>query len=323
MKLQEIFDKDGTVAKKWNSPWVGVPAWLIFAFFTEHWLHYPPSPGKAIGVLAVVAGFISVRDTKVLGKIIWIGLLVCLLVTEFRAIDKDRAENSAEQRQFFQDQREGFEAVTRQAKSNFDNTAAELSVTVEGLNRAIGGINSTLKAANTTIKQTQPEAYVEFVRFAFGQSLAQTWTMGHPFSVGISFKNIGSYPATKVYKFGKFYWEDNTEEGIKTAYEEFQKDFEAEKRGPSFLARDVERAEPEIEQGFSTDQMNQVQSGRKRIIFFFQAKYSDRNGRWGTLICRSINPISLMHSSGFEDEDQCPPYRGVRFNNPRFSIRER
>jgi hypothetical protein len=65
-----------------------IPLWLIAAVTTAWWLFHLPSPGKAIGALAGVAGIMSVREMKVLGKISWVLLLICMLVTEFRAIDQ-------------------------------------------------------------------------------------------------------------------------------------------------------------------------------------------------------------------------------------------
>lgn len=107
---------------------------MLFVF----WLRYIPPPGYAIGALAVVAGIMSVRDMKTLGKISWIALLVCLLITEFRAIDKDRADNARAQRDFFDTQKAGFDGVATQASKNFSATAG-------GLTTAIQTLDSTLR----------------------------------------------------------------------------------------------------------------------------------------------------------------------------------
>lgn len=90
MDIATLIEKDGPAFKFWNSAWIGVPLWIAFAALNMYWFARTPLPGKAIGVLAVVAGIMSVRDMKVLGKFIWVVLLISLLLTEFRAIGKDR-----------------------------------------------------------------------------------------------------------------------------------------------------------------------------------------------------------------------------------------
>jgi len=78
MAIFEVFEKDGWIARKWNSLWGEIPLWTAAAAITVWWIYDPPATGKAIGALAVVAGIMSVRDIKVLGKISWVILLTSL-----------------------------------------------------------------------------------------------------------------------------------------------------------------------------------------------------------------------------------------------------
>src|ERR1017187_4920096 len=107
-KLAHFFEEHEEAKKIWNSPKIGIPLWLTAATFTVYWLFRIPLPGYAIGALAVVAGVMSVRDIKIFGKISWVVLLVCLLITEFRAIDKDHTDNATAQGTFFAAQQQGF-----------------------------------------------------------------------------------------------------------------------------------------------------------------------------------------------------------------------
>jgi hypothetical protein len=133
MTMREFFDKNGKVSRVWNSIWVGVPLWMAAACLTASWYFNLPTPGKAIGALAVVAGIMSVREMKVFGKMAWVALLICMLLTEFRAIDKDHAENDQKQRDFFAAQKAGFGEVVDQAKANFNETAKGIDISISQL----------------------------------------------------------------------------------------------------------------------------------------------------------------------------------------------
>lgn len=148
----------------WNSAWVGRILWLSGAAFAAYWYFKIPTPGKAIGLLAVSAGIMSVRKMKVLAQTTWVVLLVCMLFVEFRAIDKDHEDNEQKQKDFFAAQKQGFSDIAQQAGKNFAETSNGLESAIDGLDTAIGGINTTLSTANETLRQTRPEAYVELGR---------------------------------------------------------------------------------------------------------------------------------------------------------------
>ena len=126
--MADWFGKDGPVFRYWNSVWTGGPLWAAFAVVAVYWLHTTPLPGRAIGVLAVVAGVISVRDVKVLGKITWVILLVAFLFAEFRAIGKDRQEAQRAADQDLQEQREHFQRVLDRENQDFQVTASRLAL---------------------------------------------------------------------------------------------------------------------------------------------------------------------------------------------------
>ena len=196
----EIFGEFESVKKIWHSPWAGIPLWIVAAAFTVYWLSDPPPPGYAIGALAAVAGIMSVREIKTLGKISWVVLLICLLVTEFRAIDKDRTQNKKDQEAFFTEQKAGFGAITSQAK--LDNEA-----TVETLSAAVKGLGVDIEIANRTFLQTIPHAHLATDDFR----LENPPTAGAMFSAGqkylfeILYGNSGTKPAKVHLKLGKFY----------------------------------------------------------------------------------------------------------------------
>jgi len=126
MQTSKWFEKDGLVYRWWNSPRVGVPLWLIGAVLLLFWYFRIPPPGFAVGALAVVAGIMSVREMKVSGKILWTILLVFFVLTEFHAIDKDRADNAAELKRQRKEQDDNFQAVLTTQNKDFSATAQSL-----------------------------------------------------------------------------------------------------------------------------------------------------------------------------------------------------
>ena len=139
-KFWKFFGEDGGAKRLWNSARIGIPLWIAGALFAGYWFFCVPTPGKAVAALAVVAGIMSVREIKILGKISWVVLLVCLLSIEFRAIDKDHADNVKAQKEFFDTQKAGFAGISTQAQTNFAATATSLKV-------AIMALDSTLKSS--------------------------------------------------------------------------------------------------------------------------------------------------------------------------------
>src|ERR1035441_4586024 len=145
-KFWKFFGEDGGAKRLWNSARIGIPLWIAGALFAGYWFFCVPTPGKAVAALAVVAGIMSVREIKNLGKISWVVLLVCLLSIEFRAIDKDHADNVKAQKEFYDTQKAGFAGISTQAQTNFAATATSLQ--------------AAIKALDSTLKSSQHVAYL-------------------------------------------------------------------------------------------------------------------------------------------------------------------
>jgi hypothetical protein len=119
MRFLKHFEKDGIALRLWNSVWVGVPIWLVSFYWVAYWRFHLPVPGKAIGALAVVAGVMSVRDIKVLGKMAWVALLICMVIIEYRSIDRDRKDAQAAEDQHLKEERESFKGILKQQDDHF------------------------------------------------------------------------------------------------------------------------------------------------------------------------------------------------------------
>lgn len=73
-------------------------AWLLVCtwFGGVCWLWYHPQPpGVSIGLLALVAGIMSVREMPTLEKMAWVAILIAFTVFEVDAIQKAELDNAA------------------------------------------------------------------------------------------------------------------------------------------------------------------------------------------------------------------------------------
>jgi hypothetical protein len=277
--------KSGPVARIWKSPWIGVPLWLIAAYFTVRWYFAPPGVGKAIGTLAVVAGIMSVRDIEVIGKISWVVLLICMLVTEFRAIDKDGELRDRKQAEFFDSQKQGF-----------DKTGEGLQTAINGLKTAISGIDKTLKTADKTLRQTQPHADIRYQNLAHidrrGNVLNTPMSIAtnEPYHMFVYYLNAGSETGVLVSVLGKAY------AGIpldQASQEEMHKTFEADwssrkDKPPAAIAPGVPGFSDFSVGPFLPSDIADIQERRKTIYYFFRFAYRDKTGLWLSDYCTGM-----------------------------------
>lgn len=322
--VSRIRERGRVVGIFFRRHWFGVLLYTVqFTAFSFALWYIPyrhlPLPGVAVAIIAVLAAVMSIHPK--IGpwqKVGYLLLIGAFLVTELRAIRKDRKDATTQADTDRGSQDTKFEAIRKAQDDEFKVTARGLSTAIKGLDTAISGIKSTLIASNTTIKQTRPEAYVVMDGWQFAQSMKQTWGMGLRFIVDFKFKNIGLYTATNIYKFGKFYLVENDGLGVEKAYLAFQDDYKKGRQGPSMLVRDDERLSLDEEPGFSVSDMKDVQSEKKQIVAFFRVEYSDKFGRWQGDFCRALNPVANTRDlTGIEEEVQCHDYHGIEFNNPR------
>ena len=275
-KFADFFDENGAAKRYWNSSWMGSVLWLSGAILTIYWILCIPPPGYAIGALAVVAGVMSVREMKTLGKVTWVVLLICLLMTEFRAINADRVENQRQQKEFFESQKTGFSGIAGQEKQDFDATAASLKLAIDGLNQ--------------TLKQTHPYAAIRFDKIEFagpppGQILANA-----PMKFNFYYTDNGAETASNVRYLGKLYVgkQDDKADQFKLA-----KNFEADwSSGKEIVTTrsvlvPVIQSLSSIERTLSDEEAKQL-SQYATLYFFVRFEYSDSTGKWRTDGCTAF-----------------------------------
>ena len=160
---------------------------LPLAFWWIPYSHLPP-PGWAVAFIAGAAAAMSVHDDmKGWQKALWMLIIGVFLITETRAINKDRAIIEAQALQDRNDQNAAFKAVR-------DKQDKDFSATAQGLSDAIGGIQSTLSTANTTLRQTQPHADLQIETFQVLDTPAppKLFNSEDTYHVNIKFSNDGA-----------------------------------------------------------------------------------------------------------------------------------
>jgi hypothetical protein len=116
----------------------------ITAFAASIWWigrSHLPWPGVSVALIAVLAALMSIeREMRGRHKAVYFVLMAALLITEFRAMKKDREEGEQQQRTFFSQQQTAFQAIDNQAQQNFQSTTGQtqrnFEVTVQGLQQS-------------------------------------------------------------------------------------------------------------------------------------------------------------------------------------------
>ena len=278
-----------------------------------------PPPGYAVALIAVVAAIMSIQG-EMLGwqKAIWMLIISVFLRVELHIIKSDRAVAVANAAADKRKEDLAFAAVIDGQNQAFSATADTLQTVIKSGQKQFEltarRLDQSLQLVTRTLEQTKPSAYVRFTRFMFLQDEKHIWKMGLPFKAKVGFSNEGNESADELWKLGKFYIGENSDHALEAAKESFDQSWETDKQGPSFLNRGDERFAGTEHAGFSQAEMASIFSKEKVIFFFFRAEYRDRNGHWGTDVCRiMINPLAA-------DEIQCPTVNGRSYNRSRYAI---
>jgi hypothetical protein len=183
------------------------------------WVSYDhlPSPGWAVAFIAVAAAAMSVHDDiRSWQKGTWLLIIGAFLITERRAISKDRVENETRALADRSAQDTAFKGVR-------DAQDADFKVTADRLKAVIGGIDSTLQTSNRTLVQTQPRAYFGPTTFKGNVGIVP----GKSYSFDVYYQNSGDDVARKVTVYANTYTgKPNDLATEKKISEKFEKDWE-------------------------------------------------------------------------------------------------
>jgi hypothetical protein len=208
-------------------------------------------------------------------------LFGAFLITELRAISKDRAETQHQALLDRQAQDAAFSDVRQTQDANFSATAS-------GLTTAIAGIKSTLTAADTTLMQTRPHAAIRFDRIEFSPvpSEVKPDTL---YKFNIHYVNGGSISAIKLESLAQEYIgeEDNKDAQVRLALE-FEKAWKNIPHATEGVLVPDYPSFGTVDRTFTDEEMKDFGTSVKTIYYLIRYEYSDDTGRWRTDICGSF-----------------------------------
>jgi hypothetical protein len=294
------------MAKFFKNHWFYLLIQAVSIGFWIWWLPYAhiPLPGYAVAAIAVLAAVMSVHpDMRQWQKFIWLLLIGAFLVTELRAIRKDRDIAEAQALKDRATQDADFKGMRDTENGNFAATAT-------GLQGAIKGIDSTLTTSNKTLILTQPHAALRFDRFEFSPEPKGNFEANKDYGINYYYGNGGAATAYDIKVLTKMYVskadDRQSEADLAAQFERSWSNGEAI-NGYAVLVPNYA--------GFSSTKRNftaqEIQDLGNHGTFYFLVRYefSDDTGRWRTDACRSLQrdmdgksiDINMIHTcSAFE-----------------------
>jgi hypothetical protein len=251
------------------------------------WIPYThlPAPGWAVAFIAGAAAAMSVHDEmRGWQKGIWLLIIGAFLITELRAISKDRADNAATQEKFFDNQKNGFSVIS-----------GSLQVAVESLRQ--------------TLVQTAPRAlfgkpYVDFGRAEIGP--------GTQFHYNVTMTNVGNDTARNVDIFSQMYPgkpdDSSTQLRLATQFEK------AWRKHKTLHTSSQPPGSPSLatfySPRFSLEDVTSIMSASRTLYTFYRTSYSDDTGTWYSDYCDDLQvPIQAAGILGHP----CPVTTSSRY----------
>jgi hypothetical protein len=310
--------------RRWTIKWKrwGIWTWrrhrfyllvqFVAIYFFLRWVPYKhlPLPGFAVAAIAVLAAIMSVHpNMRPWQKFIWLLLIGAFLITELRAIRKDRLEIDQQALVDRQLQDLKFQGIRKSQDADF-------TLTADGLKEAISGIKETLQKTNDTFEQTRPYASVRFDDLHWlntpGRIEANT-----NYGFNFFYSNGGTETATHLTSLAELYIADASSV---SAQKEVSRRFEEAWRSKkSRIAIDSVTGQrtgefSTVHRRFSPEEIKNL-SPDGTIYFLVRFEYSDSAGRWRTDGCLSFQ----RESPAILDRNIAHPC--VVFNRSRYSVK--
>lgn len=265
----------------WKSAGTGAVLLLVYWGVAIRWLLSTPSPGKAVLVLAVVATVMTFRgELSGLEKTFLTLVLFVFVFIEITAIDKDRADSTAQALRDRNAQDVAFQGVRTTQDADFKATAG-------GLQAAIDGIKSTLETANTTLRQTQPHAALHLDGIEFSPSAPSAISANTPYFWNYHYRNSGMATATDLTEMQEVYVADaDSKDAEIELVDQFNKEWKVGRNETHAVIVPNVPMFGSITKTFSDEEMRDF--GKKTLYFLFRFEYSDGTGRWGMDECESL-----------------------------------
>jgi hypothetical protein len=262
------------------------------------WIPYSrlPLPGYAVAAIAGLAAAMSLQQDMGRQKFVWMLLIGAFLVTELRAIKRDRDISDKQALNDRAAQSREFQVIREAENQHFD-------ITAQGLQGAIAGLKETLNATRTVLEQTKPQAAIDLG--GYSDNLPAPLRLGIPFNVVIDYRNVGGDAAKNIHIFAREYVA-TTDQDIarKELSERFEKDWKDHvKTSPAgkVLPRSAELEHLPFENpALTVPEINGLNASKMQIYQFSRFLYSDSTGTWQDDYCwiRQSRGISINCSFG-------------------------
>jgi hypothetical protein len=275
------------------------------------WIPYAhlPASGWAVAFIAGAAAAMSVHDgMRGWQKGIWLLIIGAFLITELRAISKDRADEQHQAMHDRQAQDAAFAGVRDTQNANFAATA-------NGLKVAISGIETTLNTATTTLKQTTPHAYFGEPHEDDGKAVIGS---GTSFLYNVNFINTGNETAKKFRIYSKIYTGKPDDVATQELlHSQFEKDWVT---GTVNRVVEIPPNSPQFASFtsiiFSESEATQIQASTLTIYTFTRIAYSDSGGNWYSDNCSALQvPLQVGGLPGHPCD--------AKYNDKRYKPKQR
>jgi hypothetical protein len=269
------------------------------------WNHLP-FPGFAVGIIGLLGAVMSVQPPlRGFQKAVWIVLIAMFLVTELRAIRKDRDDSNAQALKDRKEQDEKFQGIRESENRQF-------SATADRLTEAIGKIEKVLETANTTLSQTAPHADIRFTKIGFTDQLPPRFASNTDYSFNYYYANNGNAPARKIKQLAKLYMAKADD---RAAQEELVRDFESswdgvkvDTSGLNLIPGDTNFGT--IHRTFSNQEFS-IDGGT--LYYLLRFEYSDNTGRWRSDTCELLQRSSAGRTIDIKVTHQCLVFQHSRY----------
>lgn len=252
------------------------------------WIPYShlPEPGWAVAFIAGAAAAMSVHDEmKGWQKCIWLLVIGAFLITELRAIHKDRLDNDAKALVDRQGQDLAFKGVRSVQDADFKATA-------DGLTAAITGIKSTLTTANTTFLQTQPHATLRLDTYEFYPSAPSELKANSSYQINYHYINGGTATAINTIRMAALYLADADDKDSQLKLvQRFNSEWKAKNIKVGSVVVPNTPLFDSIHRTFTDDEMRDF-NPKKTVYLLIRFEYSDETGRWRTDSCEAYQRTS-------------------------------
>jgi hypothetical protein len=180
-----------------KSNWFHFPIQIATSVWLIYWYSHPPAPNKAVLALAAVAALMVLADMRPLHKAIYLVIIIALVFTENRSINKDRADFARDEAGRRQEENQKFfdigTAITNNVQKLLEHSDSEFAKTMSRSDAIMSGVVDSIKT------QTGGNS---FAFITFTAEPAQTFEMhwndfaaprGEPYFL-VSVTSHGRYP---------------------------------------------------------------------------------------------------------------------------------